>query len=260
MGGGGGAVTTSAPVSGDGSAGDPVTIADGAIDTDALEDGAVTLAKLDSGVHGPLSNTGRHFVVPNSGVGGSGNAITLDTGQSLTSLQHGDFFFFTSTASNTGATTVTVDTASAVAIERADGQGASSGLTGGEITSNDPIFLIYTSAFGGKLYFMPARAGTAAFRNAGAATNDVPILGSGGALSLGVIPNLTANQLANNSVGTSEIQANAVGSSEIATNAVGSAKLINNAVTQDKIADGAVTVDKMNSGFRHRRTGRDGGR
>ena len=137
-GGGGGTVSTSAPVSGDGSSSDPVTVADGAIDTDALADGSVTLAKLDSG-------------------------------------------------------------------------------------------------------------GTAAFRNTGTATGEVPILGIGGILSLGVIPNLTANQLADNSVGSSEIQGNAVGSSEIANNAVDSAELINNAVTQDKIADGAVTVAKMNS-------------
>ena len=40
------AVTTAAPVSGDGSAGDPVTVADGAIGTDHLADRAVTSAKL----------------------------------------------------------------------------------------------------------------------------------------------------------------------------------------------------------------------
>ena len=44
--GGGSTVTTSAPVSGDGSAGDPVTIADGAIDADALATDSVNTAEI----------------------------------------------------------------------------------------------------------------------------------------------------------------------------------------------------------------------
>ena len=44
--GGGSTVTTSAPVSGDGSAGDPVTIADGAIDADALAIDSVNAAEI----------------------------------------------------------------------------------------------------------------------------------------------------------------------------------------------------------------------
>ena len=56
------------------------------------------------------------------------------------------------------------------------------------------------------------------------------------------------SMMADNSVGTDEIEANAVTASEIAANAVGASELADNAVDTAAIADNAVTMAKLNSG------------
>ena len=56
------------------------------------------------------------------------------------------------------------------------------------------------------------------------------------------------SMMADNSVGTNEIEANAVTANEIAANAVGASELADNAVDTAAIADNAVTMAKLNSG------------
>ena len=60
-------------------------------------------------------------------VGGTANAITLTTGLSLTSLDHGSEFSFIVAATNTGAATVTIDSVSAVALKRQELEDLSAG-------------------------------------------------------------------------------------------------------------------------------------
>ena len=56
------------------------------------------------------------------------------------------------------------------------------------------------------------------------------------------------SMMADNSVGTDQIETNAVTAAEIAANAVGASELADNAVDTAAIADNAVTMAKLNSG------------
>ena len=70
-------------------------------------------------IHTPLSvvtevtggggGSGNYFVIPSSSVGGTGNAVTLTTGQGLTALTHGMLFYFVAQNANTGTVTVDID-------------------------------------------------------------------------------------------------------------------------------------------------------
>ena len=114
-------------------------------------------------------------------VGGTALAITLTTGESLTSHQHGDQFHFHSRHNANGAVTIAVDSMSPLDIRKADGQGGGTPLSGGDITDDDPVLVIYDSH--ANVYFLGvARAGRAATHNLGTTQHDVPVLQSGGAL------------------------------------------------------------------------------
>ena len=138
-----------------------------------------------------VENPSRFFPVPRADVGGTANAIELTTGRNLTALEHGDQFFFVSGAANTGAVTIAVDGLAAVNVQisspRTTGDIASEPLSGGEISGNDSLMVIYGATFD-EFYLMPARTGTAAFRNVGTDELDVPVLGTGGVLADGLIP------------------------------------------------------------------------
>ena len=62
----------------------------------------LTPADVSAIVKGESGN-GRYFVVPESGVAVSNNVATLTTGQSISSLQDGDLFYFRSNFTNTAA-------------------------------------------------------------------------------------------------------------------------------------------------------------
>ena len=132
--------------------------------------------------------TQNYFPILDAGVGGTANAITLTTGESLTALVGGMLFFFNSTLTNTGGTTVDVDGIGTRNIQRSNfrlaGGVANTGsesLEGGEITGNDPIMLVYGSRFD-EFYLLPSRAGTAAYRNVGTDALDVIALDADGNL------------------------------------------------------------------------------
>ena len=135
-----------------------------------------------------------YYPVPDSGGWRKRERHHADDGESLSSLTGGDLFFFNSAATNTGATTIDVDTIGTLPIRRSNYREAggvantgSEALDGGEITGNDPIMVVYGATFN-EFYLLPSRAGTAAYRNIGESEYDVPALGSGGVLDEDRIP------------------------------------------------------------------------
>ena len=130
----------------------------------------------------------QYYPVPDTGVGGTVNAITLATGQGLTSLTNGDLFFFTATSgNNTGPVTLDVDGIGAVSLRRSDGIGGSEDLEVADIPGNAPVLALYGSHFS-EFYYIPVHLGSAARRNVGLSAGDVPFLESGGVLDDSVIP------------------------------------------------------------------------
>ena len=128
------------------------------------------------------SGGGNYYPIPDSDVGGTGNAITLTTGQSLSAYANGQMFFFNSNAANTGATTVDVDGIGARAVNRSSGQGSSQALQGGEITNADPVMVVYSTEFN-EFQFLPLHIGTAAQRNVGNSEHQLPVLQSDDSLT-----------------------------------------------------------------------------
>ena len=123
-----------------------------------------------------------YYPIALSDVGGTANAITLTTGQSLTSYETGQLFFFNSIAQNTGAVTLNVDGVGALQFRKSNGLGGGSPMTGGEITTQDPIFAVYDARFN-EFYWIPGHLGTAAQRDIGSSEDHVPILGANGVLN-----------------------------------------------------------------------------
>ena len=136
---------------------------------------------------GGATSAQHYYPVADSDVGGTANAITLTTGESLSAYANGQLFYFNSGGANTGATTIAVDGLAATAVQRSNGQGASEALTGGEITDNDPLLAVYDGEFDIFL-LIPAHVGTAAMRNVGTAEHEVAVLGSGGTFADARIP------------------------------------------------------------------------
>ena len=128
-----------------------------------------------------------YFPVPDSGVGGTANAITLTSGDSLSSYANGQRFFFSANSNNTGAVTVNVDGIAAVSVQRSSGTGSSQTLTGGEITADDPITIVYGSD-DNAFYLLPDLQGTAARRNVGLAVGNLVEVIAGGTFPANVIP------------------------------------------------------------------------
>ena len=127
-----------------------------------------------------------YYPIPDADVGGTANAITLTSGQSLSAYVNGMMFFFSSNETNTGTVTVDVDGIGTMEIGRSSGQGSGAPLTGGEITANDPILIVYGTEFN-TFYFIPGHQGMAAQRNVGTAEHELPILGTGGILPSSVL-------------------------------------------------------------------------
>ena len=128
-----------------------------------------------------------YFPVPDSGVGGTANAITLTSGDSLSSYANGQRFFFSANSNNTGAVTVNVDGIAAISVQRSSGTGSSQALTGGEITADDPITVVYGSD-DNAFYLLPDLQGTAARRNVGLAVGNLVEVIAGGTFPANVIP------------------------------------------------------------------------
>ena len=156
--------------------------------TNAPADGQV-LSSVGGGqfAWADTAGTRLYFVIPDADVGGTANAITLTTGDSLTGYSNGQRFFFTSNDSNTGPTIVTVDGISGISVQRSDGFGASQALTGGEITADDPITIVYGSD-DNAFYLHPSLIGTASGRNVGLFNGNLVALVAGNTFPTNAIP------------------------------------------------------------------------
>ena len=113
---------------------------------------------------GTVSGNTAYHAIPRSGVGGTGNAIELTTGASLSSVPHGAMFFFESLSANTGSVTISVDGGAAYTVNRSDGSGGGEVLAGGEITADDPILVVYEQRFG-NFHWIPGHVGRLAQEN-----------------------------------------------------------------------------------------------
>ena len=89
------------------------------------------------------TGTGRYYRIANSNVAGGANSIELTTGESISSLNNGDLFFFRSNHSPTGTTMVTIDGLDAVSLRRSNGSGGSENLQGGEFNADAPVLMVY---------------------------------------------------------------------------------------------------------------------
>ena len=122
---------------------------------------------------------GNYYPIPDANVGGTGNAITITTGASLTSYTQGLMFFFKSTSLNVaGGVTINVDGIGTRNLRMGDGVGGALDLALGEITSDDPVFAVYGEQFD-EFYFIPGHMGGAAQRNVGLVLGDVVELETG---------------------------------------------------------------------------------
>ena len=139
----------------------------------------------------PSNGSARYFGIPDSDVGGSGNAITLTTGQDISALRNGDTFFFRSADGVTGAVQIAVDSLNSRQVRISNGSGGSQNLQGDEWTSNDPVTVVYEST-ANQFFLAGTRVGIAAFKNTGASAGDIPLLGGGGRLSVQRLPTVAA--------------------------------------------------------------------
>ena len=139
----------------------------------------------------PSNGSARYFGIADSDVGGSGNAITLTTGQDISALRNGDTFFFRSSDGVTGAVQIAVDSLNSRQVRISNGSGGSQNLQGDEWTSNDPVTLVYEST-ANQFFLAGTRVGIAAFKNTGAGAGDIPLLGGGGRLSAQRLPTVAA--------------------------------------------------------------------
>ena len=118
-----------------------------------------------------------YYTIPDADVGGTANAITLTSGSSLSAYANGQRFFFTANSTNTGALTVSVDGIAGISVQWSNGVGGSEALSGGEVTADDPITLVYGSD-DNAFYLLPSLIGGAARRNVGDSEHDVAVLQS----------------------------------------------------------------------------------
>ena len=122
------------------------------------------------------------FPIDASDVGGTGNAITLTTGQSLTGLTHGDQFLFTATDSNSGAVTVAIDGLTAIQVRVGQGLTPSDrNVRNNEIFGGAEYVLTYSEPEN-RLFLQRLAFGDAAFYSTGTGANNIPHLDSSGAL------------------------------------------------------------------------------
>ena len=143
----------------------------------------------ERGLRGLPGVTGavNYHAVPNSGVGGTANGITLTTGLDLTELPHGAQFFFTPSVANTGAVTVNVDTIGNRMLRLSDKGAGSAALQGGDLSTSSPIIIAYDDARN-RFVLVAYALGSASRVDVGIEENNVPLLGVGGRLAADLLP------------------------------------------------------------------------
>ena len=216
---GGGTVSTSAPVSGDGSTGSPVTIADGAIDTDQLATDAVTGAKIA----GRAINSVRIAIAGVTGTNIATNAITTShiANSTITSVDLANDAVTQAKIADNAIDAARIESNAVGSSEIAD-----NAVTGSEIADN--------------------AVGSGEITNGGVATIDIA---DDAVTRAKIADNAVGSfQVANDAITGAKIADNAVGASQISAGAVGSSEIADGSVTTPKIAGEAVTDVKVGSG------------
>ena len=108
-------------------------------------------------------------------VTGTGDAIVLTSGQSLSSYTNGLMVYFNSFAANTGAVTIDLDGIGTRRFLGSSGRGTGADLLANAITDADPLLAVYDADFD-QFYMIPGHQGTAAQRNVGDSEHDVAVL------------------------------------------------------------------------------------
>ena len=141
----------------------------------------VTLSEVVGGGSGGGTGTQHYYPIPDTDVGGTGDATTLTTGETIAGYTNGLQVYYHANDANTGAVTLAVDGLAARPLRGSNGRGSATELPPSAITGSDPVLAVYGSEFD-EFYFIPAHQGTAAQRNVGLFEFDVPTLGTDGVL------------------------------------------------------------------------------
>ena len=139
----------------------------------------------------PDNGNARQFIIAQSDVGGTVDAVTISTGEDIT-LQNGDEFYFISPGVNTGDVTITVDSNATFELVKSDGLGTRIQMGVGDMRQHGHDLIRYTEGFADEFVWESAIQGTAAASNVGilagnlvalnsAAVIDSDRLGTGGA-------------------------------------------------------------------------------
>ena len=149
----------------------------------------------------------RRFHIPDANVAGTGRAIVLTSGHSLTALQDGDGVSFTAQTTISGgqsAVTVAIDSVSAITVQHGGGDSVSDTFGSGELRQNFLIDLIY-SADSDRLILVGTQSGSAVRFNVGDAEFNIPRLHAAGLLRLAWIPPLPAARITNGTFANARI-------------------------------------------------------
>ena len=132
-------------------------------------------------IPGLATASGRYFAIPTANVSGDADNYILSTGDNLGTLSHGDRFFFHPPANNNGALTITIDSVAALTLRKSNGQGGHRDSQDNDLYANVPTIVTYDESTD-NLQLGIATIGSAAYRNAGVGSSEIPILGAGGIL------------------------------------------------------------------------------
>ena len=128
----------------------------------------------------PGRHQSSHFIIPDSGVGGSPSAVTLSTGFNLTEVIDGATFYFRPSGTSTNNVTINVDGLGAHSVIRSDG--SVNGTQGAQGRDLQPYAQVVwdgdTSP--STFHLQVGIAGTAVKANTGTTNGDLAFLGTGG--------------------------------------------------------------------------------
>ena len=128
----------------------------------------------------PGRHQSSHFIIPDSGVGGTPSAVTLSTGFNLTEVIDGATFYFRPSGTSTNNVTINVDGLGAHSVIRSDG--SVNGTQGAQGRDLQPYAQVVwdgdTSP--STFHLQVGIAGTAVKANTGTTNGDLAFLGSGG--------------------------------------------------------------------------------
>ena len=120
-------------------------------------------------------------------VAGSTSNILLTTGENLTALQTGMYFYFRADRTSGANLTINVDGTGSRFVRRANSTFGDENVPAGQFQNGTPV-LVWYDGTDDVFHLAGLRVGDASFRNVGVAQGNVPVLGVGDVLPASVIP------------------------------------------------------------------------